>query len=267
MANVVRRIWRDRVLEVRLNRPDQLNALSSGLIAELADAARSAADDDRVAAVFVTAAGRAFSAGADLIEAGEKVGDPALFRAMLLEWRDAFRALETCPKPVIAVVDGLAIAGGIELALACDVIVATDRARFGDSHVTYGLVPGGGGSRRLPDAIGSRAARWLMYTGQTVDADTALRLGIVQHVVAHADLDGWLDEFAAQLSQRSAPALEFFKAMTASSQITDDRLTQEVDAAVQIVTGPDAKEGLAAFSDKRAPQFPSVSRANEPGGN
>lgn len=255
---VVERVRRGRVLELRLNRPDHLNALSGAVIDALGDAVGQAADDATIAAVMVTANGRAFSAGADLIEARQQLGKPATFRDVLDRWRRAFRNLEHCPKPVIAVVDGLAIAGGLELALSCDVIVASDRAKFGDGHITYGLVPGGGGTRRLPDALGTRAARWLMYTGATVDAHTALSLGLVQHVVPHGELEQWTVDFVETLSTRSASALAFMKAMTASGRITDERLEHEVAAAVHLVTGADAQEGLAAFEQKRTPTFPSV---------
>ncbi len=258
MTELVLKIRRGRVLELRLNRPDRMNALSGQLIDELAAAVQGAREDDAVAAVFVTATGRAFSAGADLVEAKAQLVDPAAFRDGLDVWRSTFRSLETLPKPVIAVVDGLAIAGGLELALACDLIVATDRARLGDGHATYGLVPGGGGSQRLPDAIGVRAARWLMYTGDLVDAETAQALGLVQQVVPAAELESWLDETAATLSGRSPAALAFFKTMTASPRVTDERLAHEVLAAVAVVSGVDAQEGLAAFEGKRRPQFPSI---------
>jgi enoyl-CoA hydratase/carnithine racemase len=258
VTDLVLKIRRGRVVELRLNRPEQMNALSAQLIAELAAAVTSAGADDTVAALFITAGGRAFSAGADLIEAKEQLADPATFRETLDLWRRTFRALETLPKPVIAVVDGLAIAGGLELALACDLVVATDRAKLGDGHATYGLVPGGGGSQRLPDAIGVRAARWLMYTGALVDAATAHQLGLVQHVLPAAELEGWLEETAQTLSARSSAALAFVKTMTASPSVTDERLTHEVLAAVAVVSGPDAQEGLAAFEAKRPPRFPSI---------
>jgi hypothetical protein len=170
---VVEQLWRGRVLELRLNRPDQLNALSNGVIDALGRGIRIATESASVAGVFVTANGRAFSAGADLIEARERLASPATFREGLNSWRRVFRGLELCPKPVIAIIDGLAIAGGLELALSCDVIVASDRAKFGDGHITYGLVPGGGGTRRLPDAVGTRAARWLARP-----VDERLRRGV-----------------------------------------------------------------------------------------
>jgi enoyl-CoA hydratase/carnithine racemase len=250
---------RGRVLELSLNRPAQLNALNGALVDAIGRAAAAAGADDSVAAVLLTAQGRAFSAGADLLEAREQLAaGSATFRAGLDGWQRAFCALEECQKPVIAIVAGLAIAGGLELALSCDLIVATDRARLGDGHITYGLVPGGGGSRRLPDAIGSRAARWLMYTGELIDAHTALRLGLVQHVVPAAEADAWASQLAQALSQRSPAALAFMKRMTASGQVSRERLDHEVEAAVHVVTGPDALEGMAAFGEKRPPRFPSL---------
>jgi enoyl-CoA hydratase/carnithine racemase len=250
---------RGRVLELRLNRPDRMNALNTAVIDSIGRAAASAAADNSVAAVFITAEGRAFSAGADLLEAREQLSSgTGAFRGNLYDWQRAFSALEDCPKPVIAIVQGLAIAGGLELALSCDLIVATDRARLGDGHITYGLVPGGGGSQRLTDAIGSRAARWLMYTGETVDAQTALGLGLVQQVVPAAEIEAWLDQLAESLSQRSPAALTFMKRMTASGQVSRERLDHEIEAAVHVVGGPDAQEGMTAFGLKRAPQFPSL---------
>lgn len=247
-----------RIVELTLNRPEHRNALSAAVIDVLGRAVRAAAGDNRVTAILITGNGRAFSAGADLVEAQRQLVTPLVFRDVLESWRRTFRDIERCPKPVIAIVDGLAIAGGLELALACDVIVATDRATFGDAHIKFGLVPGGGGTRRLPDAIGVRMARWMMYTGGTVDAHTAMTIGLVQHVLPHAELDQWITDFAEKLSACSAPALAFMKTMTVSASVTDERLEHEVASAVHLVTGPDAQEGLAAFQQKRAPAFPSV---------
>jgi enoyl-CoA hydratase/carnithine racemase len=175
------------VLVLRLNRPEQLNALSRELVEELRDAAAGVPDDPSVRVVVLTGAGRAFSAGADLAEALALVREPQAFRQMLRLWRGTFRLLEELPVPVVAAVNGIAFAGGLELALSCDVIVAAAGAALGDAHVRYGLVPGGGGSQRLVDAVGVRSARWLMYTGATVDARTAHHIGLVQHVIDDED--------------------------------------------------------------------------------
>lgn len=247
----------ERVLVVTLDRPDQMNALSRGLIAELHAVIVDAAADESVHAIVLTGAGTAFSAGADLKEALVSVRDPAAFRSTIVTWRDAFRAIELCPKPVVAGLNGVTIAGGLELALACDVMVAARSARVGDGHIKYGLVPGGGGSQRLPDAIGTRAARWLMYTGKLLDAEASLELGLVQQVLDDDGFREQLIELALQLSRSSLPALAFMKRQTRSSAVTLESLDLEIEAAVHVVTGPDAKEGLEAFTERRAPRFPA----------
>lgn len=248
----------ERVLVITLDRPDQMNALSGALIGELHEAVLQAGKDDDVHVVVITGAGRAFSAGADLKEALVSISEPARFRDTIVGWRNAFRAIESCPKPVIAGLNGTTIAGGLELALACDVMVASSSARIGDGHITYGLVPGGGGSQRLPDAIGTRAARWLMYTGAMLDADAALDIGLVQSVLPADQFRQNLIELALGLSRASLPALAFMKRQTASRAVTSEGLDLEIEAAVHVVTGPDSKEGLAAFTERRTPQFPAV---------
>lgn len=246
---------RDRVAWLTLNRPDQMNALSQPLMRELRDAVRSASEDPAVHVIVVTGAGRAFCAGADLAEAKETLATPAAFRESLLVWRDAFAAMADCSKPVIAAVNGVALAGGIELALACDVIVATRSAKLGDVHARYGLVPGGGGSQRLPDAVGTRWARWLMYTGAVMSAEEALRIGLVQAVYDDDAFAESVHSLTDVMSRRSGPGLAFMKRLSASPRVTDTGINLELEGAVHLVSGPDAREGLAAFQAKREPDF------------
>lgn len=246
---------RGRVLWLTLDRPDQMNALCAPLVRALGDAVRAADDDPAVHVIVVTGAGRAFCAGADLAEAKETLASPAAFRESLLVWRDAFSAMADSSKPVIAAVNGIALAGGIELALACDVIVASRSAKLGDVHARYGLVPGGGGSQRLPDAVGTRWARWLMFTGTVISADEALRIGLVQAVYDDESFEASVRELADVMSHRSGPGLAFMKRLSASPRITDAGIRLELESAVHLVTGPDAQEGLAAFIGKREPEF------------
>ncbi|HZB48119.1 MAG TPA: enoyl-CoA hydratase/isomerase family protein [Mycobacteriales bacterium] len=260
MADAVLSEEKDGVLTLRLNRAEALNALSGELVAGLAAGVAGAAADDAVRVVVITGSGRAFCAGADLREARELVGDAAAFRGWLLEWRAAFDSFERCGKPVIAAVNGLALAGGLELALSCDLIVASDAAGIGDAHVRYGLVPGGGGSQRLPDAVGTRWARWLMYTGETLDAATAHRIGLVQQVFPAASFDADVAAMAATMARRSTAALAFMKRASRTRLVTDDGLDLEIEAAARVVTGPDAREGLAAFVEKREPRFAAADR-------
>jgi enoyl-CoA hydratase len=247
----------DRVLIVTLNRPQQMNALNGALIAELGRTVADAATDDGVHVVVITGAGSAFSAGADLKEALASASDAERFRASLLAWRDVFVSIEQCPKPVIAGINGITIAGGLELALSCDLMIASSVAKIGDGHISYGLVPGGGGSQRLPDAIGARQARWLMYTGTMVDAERALQIGLVQHVIGEESYREGLLEIASVMSRRSLPALAFMKRQTTAKAVTRDGLDLEIQAAVHVVMGADAREGLTAFTERRAPHFPA----------
>lgn len=246
---------RDGVVWLTIERPDQMNAISTGVVRDLRRHVEAAAAEPADRAVVVTGSGRAFCAGADLREAAELTASAATFREWLLAWRDAFRAIERCPKPVLAAVNGLTLAGGLELALACDLIVAADTAVLGDVHARYGLVPGGGGSRRLPDAVGSRRARWLMYSGETLTAAEAEAWGLVQKVLPAEGFREAVHELAAAMARRSQPSLAFMKRLSASRLVDDEALDLEIEAAAHVVTGPDAREGLTAFVEKRDPVF------------
>lgn len=246
------------VLTLTLNRPEQMNALNSALVRGLAEGTRRAAQDTDVRVVVVRGAGQAFCAGADLLEAsGLILSGGSGFRDWLLSWRVAFDSFEECSKPVIAAVDGMALAGGLELALACDLIVASERSKFGDVHARFGLVPGGGGSQRLVDAVGTRMARWLMYSGIQIDSTEAHRIGLVQQVYPDADFDGAVASMARLLAGRSLASTEFMKRMSRTALVTTEGLDRELDGAAEVVAGPDALEGLAAFAEKREPRFPS----------
>jgi enoyl-CoA hydratase/carnithine racemase len=255
MSDHVLRESRDGVLRQTLNRPEQLNALNTDLVRALGDAVADARDDPTTRVVLITGSGRAFCAGADLVEAETIVQDAAAFRSWLLVWRDAFRSLEQLDKPVIAAVNGTALAGGLELALSCDVIVAARSARIGDAHANFGLVPGGGGSQRLPDAVGTRWARWLMYSGEVLAAERALAIGLVQAVYDDATFEADVQALAATMATRSARGLAFMKRLSSSPRVTDNGLDYELEAAAHVVVGPDAREGFAAFRDKRTPRF------------
>jgi enoyl-CoA hydratase/carnithine racemase len=246
------------VLTLTLNRPAEMNALNSKLLESIEQAMEHASASDHVGVVVITGAGRAFCAGADLLEAEELTNDAGSFGMWLKSWQRAFGSIGRCPKPVIAAINGVALAGGLELALACDVIVASDAARLGDGHIRYGLVPGGGGSKRLPDAVGSRRARWLMFTGEVLGAASALEMGLVQQVFASAVFAEEVQAVATTIAGRSPAALASMKTMTASSLVTDQSLADEIESAVDVVTSADAREGLAAFRAKREPRFPSL---------
>jgi len=246
---------RGGVVLLRLNRPDQMNALSAGLVRRLRDELDAAGRDPSARVLIITGEGRAFSAGADLKESSVSLQNPLRFREVLRSWRDAFLAIETLDMPVIAGVNGVALAGGLELALSCDVVVAAPRARLGDAHINYGLVPGGGGSQRLVDAVGSRWARWMMYTGAILEPEQALAIGLVQQILP---ADAFVDELVSlgsTIAARSADALTFMKRMTRPRGVTIDALDHEIESAIHVITAPNAREGFAAFVEGRAPQF------------
>jgi len=260
MAEVLLSELESGVLSLTLNRPDQHNALNSELITAIRTALRSANADTAVRVVVLTGSGGSFCAGADLIEVESVAPDPARFRVWLHAWSDTFRAAELCGKPVIAAVNGAAMAGGLELALASDLIVASSRARFCDAHIRHGLVPGGGGTQRIPAAVGTRWARWLMYTGEVIDAAKAERIGLVQKVIGEEDFAAEVRQLASVMATRSSVALSFMKRMTASRLVAPEMLEMEIEAAAHIVAGPDALEGLAAFKERREPTFSSDGR-------
>jgi enoyl-CoA hydratase/carnithine racemase len=161
---------------------------------------------------------------------------------------------------VIAAVNGLGLAGGLELALACDFIVARRGARIGDAHANYGLAPGGGGTQRLPDAIGARAARWLMFTGETLSAEKAEAIGLVQQVFDDATFMDDVWAMGATMATRSAPGLAFMKRLSSPQGVTGRGLDLEIDGAAHLIVAPDAREGLAAFGEKRRPRFTEPAR-------
>lgn len=255
MSQLVQREVRGGVVRLWLNRPDQLNALDTSLVRALQESVADAGADPAIQVVLISGHGRAFSAGADLQEAKRAVEGAGWFREWLQLWRAAFMTIEACAKPVIAAVNGLAFAGGLELALSCDFIVASRSAVLGDVHARYGLIPGGGGSQRLPDAVGTRWARWLMYTGEVVTADQALSIGLVQHVYADDMFEGGIWSLGESVARRSVPGIALMKRLSASSRVTDAGLDREIESAVQLICGPDARSGLAAFEHRTEPRF------------
>jgi enoyl-CoA hydratase/carnithine racemase len=257
MAEMVLRQQRGGVLLLTLNRPDQLNALNTGLITALGEEVAAAAADPATRVIHITGADAAFCAGADLVEARAVTQSPAAFRAWLLLWRRTFDAFGACAKPVVALLNGTTLAGGLELALACDYMVACRSARIGDAHANYGLVPGGGGSQRLPDALGARWARWLMFTGSVLSADRANEIGLVQQVFDDETFEQDCWKMGEKMAGRSQPALALMKRLSAP-RIPPQGFELEIEAAAHLITAEDAREGLAAFQEKRRPEFTAV---------
>src|SRR5215218_2222398 len=176
----------DRIATITVNRPDKLNALNDATIAELGMAIDEARTRQDVGGVILTGAGRAFVAGADI---SELVGQsPFVAKGRSRAGQEIFRRFETSPKPVIAAVNGFALGGGCELAMACHVRVASEHAKFGTPEVKLGVVPGYGGTQRLPRLVGKGRALQLLMTGEMIDAEEAYRIGLVNRVVPAAEL-------------------------------------------------------------------------------
>lgn len=221
MTDLVLTDVRDRIATITLNRPDARNALSREVIKGLRDAVRGAQASDDVDVLILTGADPAFCAGLDLKElgsGGQEVNETQPSSETPIDQRGP---LPPGPKPVIGAVNGAAITGGFELALACDFLVASDRARFADTHARVGIQPWWGLSVLLPQAIGLRRAREMSATGNFCDAQTALDWGLVNHVVPHADLLGFTRGLAADIASSDQRAVrQLYATYAAGSLVT-----------------------------------------------
>ena len=202
-SNILFQVEESGIALLTVNRPEKLNALSGAVIAELADAFGRVASDPAIRAAIVTGAGeKAFVAGADIRELAEL--SPYEARALALRGQAAFRQLETCGKPSVAAVNGFALGGGLELAMACTVRFASENAKLGQPEVKLGIIPGYGGTQRLPRLVGRGRALELLLSGDPIPAAEAYRIGLVNAVVPQAELldycRGWLAKGAGQRS-------------------------------------------------------------------
>ncbi|MCI0824169.1 MAG: enoyl-CoA hydratase/isomerase family protein [Chloroflexi bacterium] len=246
------------VATIRLNRPDALNALSPDLLDELSDAVSAVAEDQAIKAMVVRGEGRAFCAGADLTFFDTAFGNPDEFSRYLKRFNSCLFQLEELPVPVIAVVHGFALAGGLELMLACDLALAADDARIGDQHINFGLIPGGGSTQRLPRRIGMQRAMELLTTGRWLSGSEAAEWGLVLRAVAADDLDKELEALLAPLRIKSRPGLGWIKSVARRGRELPlvDGIALESQAFVQYMTTSDhPKQGIQAFKEKRQPEF------------
>ena len=237
------------VAVVTIDRQDALNALNVETLTELRDRLRELAADDAARVVVVTGAGeKAFVAGADIkYMSGLAPAQAAAWGAL---GHEAASLLEEMPKPTIAAINGFALGGGCELALACDLRYASARAKLGQPEINLGIVPGWGGTQRLARICGIGVAKDLIYTGRTIDAEEALRVGLV-NAVADPVLDTAL-EVARALAAKSPVALRVAKRLVNAAP---GALEREVEEFGELFASEDAKEGLTAFAEKRAPNF------------
>ncbi len=249
----------ENVGRITLNRPDRLNAVSRRTLEEMERALKEFRKDPAIRAVILTGVGeRAFSAGADLKGGVFTPQTDSIRGAKLARMGQEFtEMLEMYEKPVIAAVNGLALGGGCEIALACDLIVASENAQFGQTEINVGLIPGWGGTQRLPRLIGRNKAKELIFTGDRMTATEAERIGMVNKVVPFAKLQDAALELAKKLASKSPIMLRLAKQATNRGIEMDLKsgLAEEVKAFRVCFTTQDFKEGLTAFLEKRQPKF------------
>jgi enoyl-CoA hydratase len=249
---------RGRVAVITINRPQKLNALNIQTRAEGAAALEELREDESVRVVVITGAGeKAFVAGADI---SEFEGRTAVSQRDVMTGRSLFTAVDTFPKPVIAMINGFCLGGGCELALSCDIRVASESARFGQPEINLGIIPGGGGTQRLTRLVGEGKAMELILTGDMIDAQTAYNLGLVNLVVPAADLEAKTLELANRIAEKSPVALRMAKeaVKTAARANLDEGLRREIDLFALTFSSQDKDEGVRAFLEKRKPDFKGV---------
>jgi len=249
---------KDRVATITLNRPDKLNAFTGPMIDAWAGSLAEAQRDDGVHVVVVTGAGRAFCAGGDVGRMGQGAPTPLEHKNQL--WENIHRVpktLETMDKPVIAMVNGLAVGAGMGMCLMCDVRVASDEARFSTGYVKVGLVPGDGDTYFLPRLVGAAKALELLWTADFIEAAEAHRLGIVNRVVPAAELREATFALARQIADGPQVPIRMIKRLVYQSLRLDLRTHLDlVSSHMSVVRQTaDHAEGVAAFKDKRPPRF------------
>ncbi len=243
----------DFVTLLRLNRPEVLNALSSELMETLSVRLTELATDDSVRAVVLTGSERAFAAGADIQELSGNDAVSMLSSSQITRWE----AIRRFPKPLIAAVCGWALGGGMELVMACDMVIAGDNAQFGQPEIKIGVMPGAGGTQRLTKAAGKARAMEMVLTGKTATADEALAMGLINRVVARERVVAHALELARTVSEMPPIAIRLAKesVLTALDTTLETGLAHERKLFSLLFASDDQKEGMQAFLEKRAPKF------------
>lgn len=242
-----------RIALITLNRPDALNALNQQVMREMTALIATIDANPEIAVSVLTGAGRAFAAGADIKEMSDQNFASMYINDFFAQW-DRFA---NCRKPIIAAVNGFALGGGCELAMMCDIVIASDKAKFGQPEIKLGVTPGMGGSIRLTKAVGKARAMDMVLTGRMIDAQEALSMGLVSRVIAHDDLMTTALEIAQTIASYSLPSLMAAKEMVSAAldMSTHDGLKFERRLFMGLFGTHDQSEGMSAFVEKRKPDF------------
>jgi enoyl-CoA hydratase len=244
------------IATITINRPEALNAFSAEVVSEILQAIEDMKADESVRVVVLTGAGeKAFSAGADI---KAMKGMNALKARELSQMGEKLcSALENLEKPVIAAINGYALGGGLEVAMACDIRIASENARMGQTEINIGLIPGWGGTQRLTRLIGATKAKELIFTGKMIDAKTAEQLGLVNMVVPQDKFRETVRQFALELAQKAPVALKVAKALiNKGAEISlDAAIALEREGFGVVASTEDLQEGVSAFIEKRKPVF------------
>lgn len=245
----------DKIARLTLNRPDQLNAINAQVIDDLAQVVEDLAERTDIRALVLTGAGRAFVAGADIKQMTEFTVEQA--QAFSKKGHDAMAKLSTLPFPVIAAVNGFALGGGLELALACDFIYASSKARLGLPEVTLGVIPGFGGTQRLGRLIGWNTARELLFTGRHIKADEALQIGLVASVFEADEFVDKVNERVEAIAKNGPLAVRRAREVMrlGAEMPLAEANTLEQQTFGELFDSADRKEGMFAFVEKRTPHY------------
>ena len=246
---------KEKIGIIKINRPAALNALNMETVQELNDAVHELSENPHVRVLVLTGEGKAFVAGADISEMKDMTKEQAMDFSRM--GQKAFSFLESQEKPVIAAVNGFALGGGCELALACDIRVASENAKFGQPEVNLGIIPGFAGTQRLSRLVGTAKAKELIYTGEIIDAKTALSIGLVNHVVPADKFMDFVLEMANKVASKGPVAVKWAKRVIhrGGKSDFDTGSSFEVEGFGECFASGEAKEGMSAFLEKRKPKW------------
>jgi len=240
---------------ITINRPGALNALNEALLDELIDVFINAKKNVEVKAIILTGKGKAFISGADIAEMNKLT--PVEGRALMMKGHSVMNLIESLGKPVIAAINGFALGGGCELAMACDIRISSEKAKFGQPEVKLGIIPGFGGTQRLSRLVGKGMAKYLIMTAEIISADEALRIGLVERVVPAEELMGNAVKVAKTIMSKAPYAVAVAKSVINNGISLDMKsaCTLEIESFTAPFSSDDKKEGMSAFLEKRTPHF------------